>query len=37
MKTNPIPALVASLAVFALPLSAEETDWKLKQLPYNHP
>ena len=37
MKTNPIPALAASLAVFALPLSAEETDWKLQPLPYNHP
>lgn len=37
MKTNPIPALVASFAVLVLPLSAEETDWKLKPLPYNHP
>jgi predicted neuraminidase len=35
MKTTPTLALAALLA--ALPLRGEETDWKLKRLPYNHP
>lgn len=37
MKTTPIPALSAAVLALALPLAAEEADWKLLPLKYNHP
>lgn len=36
LQTQPMPFLCL-LSILTLPLAAEESDWKLKRMPYNHP